>query len=634
MITLSEPEIQSCNPALRRRFGLAHECAAAGICILVVTLLSVLPHLIAWVMSGHPYSVYENDDYSIYAPIASDAYFNHPSRISDPFSPGDRPTYFPSLMFVPGVLLAKAFGIGPLGVQFFWRLLAGVGLSAGGYALARHHLGRPWLSSVLVLFLLCDIGFSWRLPVVRQFLMVLQSVVGPWPSLPMSLRFKGGDDEFHSHLRVINPGLSLGFVWLHLFLLSRAREHPSRRSLVLSGLSFGLLFYVYFYYWTAVGLTLGLCWLFDACRRRVYFHTLWIGVLTGLPSVVSSVLFKRGASADWGPRVDLFLPIGRTSELNVPKLTILALALLLPWIWLRRRQFLPAWLLLFSAFLLSNHQLITGLQTESYHWSWCLLSPGFTFLLGLVAVDLIATRVRLARRVVLAASVLLVLHIGAGFWMRGITSIEFARSNRDMLTDYIAQRLSPDGPRLRPSATIAGDQKFSQFAQILENQRALDSPGLMFSPFTDNATWNERSVLNAFLLGYDSAAFEESQYRARRDMAQNEGFAKGPWVRDPALGRERIRSRLALYDKISRTPDEALRRYGVQYVALPVGSPPPAYLARGWKPFQSGPKWAIWEREARVEPGLESISGVGPASPGLNLRSQDDLAGPLGQGIR
>ena len=75
-------------------------------------------------------------------------------------------------------------------------------------------------------------------------------------------------------------------------------------------------------------------------------------------------------------------------------MTLLALGLLLPWVWLRRRQFLPAWLLLASAFLLSNHQLVTRLQTESYHWTWCLLIPGFALFLGLVAADVVATRVR------------------------------------------------------------------------------------------------------------------------------------------------------------------------------------------------------------------------------------------------
>ncbi|MFO0954445.1 MAG: hypothetical protein U0835_25460 [Isosphaeraceae bacterium] len=579
--------------------GPATEIAAGALCIVVVSLLAVLPNLVGWALTARPYTLYDYDDYAVYAPIGADAYFNHPTRIADAFSFDDRPTYFPWLVFTPGVMLAKAFGAGPLGVQLFWRLLGGLCLSGGAYALARHHLRRPWLASGLVMLLLCDSGFNWRLPLVQQTLFACQSLSGAWAFLPSSLRLPP-PYEFHVHMRVMNPLVSLGFVWIHLFFLARARERGTWPSFVLSGLSFGLLFYVYFYYWTAAALTLAFGLALDPKGRRAYAHTLWLGAAVGLPQVVSSALFKRTASADWGPRVDLFLPIRRTSELNIPELTLLAAAALLPWICLRRRPLLPAWLMLASAFLLSNNQLATGLQIENFHWTWYLLTPCFTYLAGLVAADLVAARAPRVRGLAAVAWALLALHVASGFWLRGLTGLEFARGNRETVREYSAQRFGPGRPSFRPRSVIAGDRRFIQFAQVLENQRALFSPGLCFSPHTDNRTWDERIALNAFLGGQSRAEFEQWQDAAERRLVFDEyTFVghKGPWGRDPALGRERVESRLAFYDRCARSTEEAVRRYNVRYVALAAGTPPPAYLSRGWKPLQAGSSWSIWERD-------------------------------------
>ena len=61
----------------------------------------------------------------------------------------------------------------------------------------------------------------------------------------------------------------------------------------------------------------------DAGHRRAYFHTGWIGGLIGLPAIVAGAMLKKGPS-DWLLRTDNFLPIARLSELEFPKLALIA----------------------------------------------------------------------------------------------------------------------------------------------------------------------------------------------------------------------------------------------------------------------------------------------------------------------
>ena len=108
---------------------------------------------------------------------------------------------------------------------------------------------------------------------------------------------------------------------------------------------FGLLFYVYFYYWTAAGLALVLAWALDAGHRRVYFHAGWIGGLLGLPGVVSDFFLKQHLSPDFFVRCDRLVPIGRFTELVLPKEMLVATVLGLIWVLFRRRDLIFVWAL-------------------------------------------------------------------------------------------------------------------------------------------------------------------------------------------------------------------------------------------------------------------------------------------------
>src|SRR5262249_42862777 len=152
---------------------------------------------------------------------------------------------------------------------------AGLMLFGGAYLLARHYLARRWAAAAVAVLVATDVGLCHRnlVPLEHQLGLATRMVRGeawwPWPG--------PGLPEIPTQFRIINPGVSLGFLWLSLLLLARARAVPGRSRTVQAGLGFGLLFYVYFYYWTTVGLTLALGSLLDVGRRRVYLHVAWIG---------------------------------------------------------------------------------------------------------------------------------------------------------------------------------------------------------------------------------------------------------------------------------------------------------------------------------------------------------------------
>ena len=64
---------------------------------------------------------------------------------------------------------------------------------------------------------------------------------------------------------------------------------------MLSGFAFGLLFFAYFYYWTAAGLALLIAIVVDRVRWRTYFHTGWIGALVGTPKLRTNVVHPQSS---------------------------------------------------------------------------------------------------------------------------------------------------------------------------------------------------------------------------------------------------------------------------------------------------------------------------------------------------
>ena len=382
---------------------------------------------------------------------------------------------------------------------------------------------------------------------------------------------------------------------------------PSRGRLLASGVGFGLLFHVYFYFWTSACLGLALAWLLDAGHRRVYFHTGWIGGLIGLPAIVAGAMLKKG-SPEWLHRTDNFLPIARLSELEFPKLALVAVPLTFAWVMLRRRDLLHLWALTLAGLLLLNHQVVTGLQIQNFHWTY-VWGPG----------DLAPARpARLGRADAAGpwppalASALLRWPSPSGGRRRALAP--GVRGDPDRLDgecvgDIPRLSVAAARPRGRPAGARTGSSPgtpgFVAASSIFENQRSLAQYPAMYSP----AHRRRRVVPSGSRWRPSSTARAGPSSNGAKARGLAAGW--GPWSgdRDPALRSEELARRLRSYDAVAADPAEARS----------------AAMAS-----------ATWA-SAPAPPCPRSIRGVSrrrssPAPPGTSGRSPDDGPGGVPAG--
>ena len=557
-----------------------------AVCVVFGLVMALLPALIQRLVLGSMIWIGNGDELFMLA-LGSQAYFNHPLYLSDPVLVSGGVSLFRQLPLLPGVWLAWLLGMGPLGIDVCWRILAGLSLGATWYFLIRQFVARPWVATCLVLVLLADVGLLGAGLFFRQ----MQATTAMLRQSPNLI----GGDFLHAEWRVATPALTMAYFLLNLWLVTRARQMPTRRSLALSGLSFGLLFHVYPYFWTAAAAALALAFLIDHGHRRVYFWTGVIGVLIGSYRLFYDMMLKRTTAPDWLVRSDKFVHVAPFTDLKPPIVASLVLVIGLVWIWTRRRDLIYVWAMGAVGVVLFKHHVLTGLNIENYHWLYVWGPCGSLLLLVLIV--LLLPRRRPYAQLALGGLVIVCLADAAlGVALRAAESLQ-AKAGLELVTachEYQLQRIDSGVDRLAPNCMAAGDFQFTNFASILENQRPLDNYWVFLSPQVTDAEWDQRVALNDYLLGWDRTTFEAAQRAAFQLRAGEGGW--GPWTRDADDGNRRIASRLAAFDAVVKDPESALKRYGVRYVGLRTRVPP-AHLATGkWTCIQQGPFWQVWER--------------------------------------
>ena len=238
--------------------------AASGLAVLAAAgiLLAVLPHAVAWAATGRARYLADGDEL-LYRAWSRTALRHGEPRLTDAVHPRSGPMMHPWLIFVPPALLARGLGLGINGLAILWRVLAGAGVALGLFAAVR--------------------------PAVRDRRVALGVAAAPHvrrrvplrPALPTRRRSadraaRGSDRFFEkvpevmAHLRVVPPGLALPFLLAHYGLVLRAQISGGSWPALGAAASFGLLFYVYFYFWTAVLAGAVLAWVLDPKGRRLY----------------------------------------------------------------------------------------------------------------------------------------------------------------------------------------------------------------------------------------------------------------------------------------------------------------------------------------------------------------------------
>ena len=348
-------------------------------CVLVGLVMALLPAIIQWCKIGSLIWIGGGDELFMLA-LGSQAYFNHPSYLSDPVLASGGTSLFRQLPLLPGVWMAWALDLGPLGIDVCWRILAGVSLPVTWYLLIRHCGPKPWVAAALTWILLVDCGLLGAGVIVRQAQAFFRMCTQGEHFLK--------EDFWHAEWRVATPALTMAFLLLNLWLVCRARRSPGRAAIALSGASFGLLFHVYPYFWTAASAALALALLIDRGHRNVYFWTALIGGAIGSYRIYWDMMLKRGTAADWLVRSDKFVQVSRFSDLKPPLVATLVLALGFVWIWRQRRDLIYLWTMALSGYLLFKHHVITGLDIENYHWFY-VWAPCCSLLMLLMIVSVL-----------------------------------------------------------------------------------------------------------------------------------------------------------------------------------------------------------------------------------------------------
>lgn len=548
-------------------------CLAAGLALVFTPALIWRLKTGTWVYINQRETIF-------YLRFAARAYYNHPWYLTDSMVRGGA-TFYPWLQFIPPVLIMRALGLGIFSFTLIWNLWAAIGLSVGLYFVYRRFIGSRRIAAGFTVYSLSDYGLCTSHPLIAQLRIVASALLHPrgFANIPWALLLQW---------RIPNPSLDLPFLFLQVITLGRARERPTTANIWMSALSFGLLFYMYFYLWTLAAAGLCITFVLDRAGRRVYAAVLCIGSAIGLPQVAHSFYVKHLMSAEALRRFGLFAPTPRLAYMTVPYLSILLVVLAGLWIWKSGRfDLIYLWSLLAGGILLSRSQIVTGIFLHGYHWDW-LWAP-FRMILVLVIGFAILKPVLKTRPIVtVACATFVALFFLSGVYLATIC-VTRTPSGIALINNYqryLAQRLRPNSVSLVPGSTIAGSENFCMLAAIAERQWPLSGFTIPRSLMIDDDEWEARTALNSYLLGIKKTQFKQLTKHL------SDWFWEGQTLE--------LATRAAFmrhYDEVARDPDRFIARFGVRYVVLPENGRRPAYLDTGWTLLQPGPYWQIWERK-------------------------------------
>ncbi len=556
------------------------------VCLLTGLTIVLIPPLIQWFRHGEAIWIANNDEL-FYLAVGSNAFHNHPAFLADPLQVSGGVSLYRQLPLLPGVWLAWLMGWGPQGIQALWQVIAGLSCGVMWYFLIRQFVSSRWIATAMTVVLMVDIGLISSVLFLRQALKFAAFLSGK-PDLVLN-------DFMFQQWRSATPALTMSYLLLNICLVTRARQNPTRWSLLFAGISYGLLFHVYPYYWTAATAALALAFLVDQGHRRPYLWTGLLGLPIGIVRIYFDVLLKLETPGDWLVRASKFVPTSRLADLRLPILGSLLLICGFFWIWKQRRELIYLWSMGYMGVVLFKHHAVTGINIENFHWVY-VWSPCCSLLLLLVIVSLLPLLGSKARLGVFCFLLLCLGDLLVGLTLRSVESMRAQSASREVSSfhDYRIQRISAGAPSLVPNSTTAGERQFVNYSCILENQRPLDNYWVALSPSITNLELDQRIALNAILLGQNRAAFETDQ-RVFFRVQEGSGCPSQPEARD---GERRVADRLAAFDQVARDPEMMLNQYSVRYIGLPVGQALPRYQKNlNWTRIQEGPFWQVWDRQ-------------------------------------
>ena len=495
-------------------------------------------------------------------------------------------TMYQSLQFVPAVLLARLLSLPALEINAIWHVwreslcrwpsTAFSSIGCDGLRQPRYLCNRN------VTRLRCPDSRAF----FTQALRLSQAAVNQLPIL-----YDGQD--LLGQWRFVDPAVGMPFFLLHVFFVESAVETPRGRKLsIAASISSALLFYLWFYYWTAAVGALLIAFILDRSARRVYATTLGSCVIAGLPAILVGLITKSLLKQEALSRIGFFASVPRLGYFLLPKVALSVLLITAVWIWCKpNRQGLYLWCVAFAALALSNNHIISGMDLREGHWRY-IWGTSLSMLVLVMLVQLSLNRFRTLRlTVVVVASVVLLIEFTSGMALR---IIEVKRSlNTQVVLDaykkFMFQGLLRAQQLFPLNAVVGGSEEFCNLASIVNGVRPLAGYAAFLSLGIGDREWESREALNAYLEGFSEQEFRNEADDMRRDYGWGESA-------DPRKGAIVAAGMMQEFARVASDPRLAIETFGVRYVAIQTTRIDPYYLKHGWSLIEAGPYWRIWER--------------------------------------
>ncbi len=547
---------------------------------LFALLISLLPNI----RSGTDYLA--DGDELLYRVWSRDIVLKGSFSLVDGVHKDSGPMMHPWLLFAPPAWLCRELGIGLRSIGILWRTLAGLGIVAGLYVIARTVLKGPWLATALAICLVCDAGMLFGQPGGRGLVIASTLIRG-------SNIYFDGEPYVMGHLRVVTPGLALPLLLVHFAGVLQARRGNGRLTTLAASLSFGLLFHVYFYFWTAALGTVLAAIVVDPAGRRLYFKVLLGGLILGGPVILSGMLIKSATPPDWLSRTDKFVPIDRLSELIIPwKVMALWLATT-PWVYLKRRELAYVWCFVAAGFGGLNSQVFTCRQFENFHWLMALGVAHTTLLVCLIAP---LVEHRLAGKWRWLFGLLVVFEVGLGLVLR---DLEGERTAETRYWAELRREIDREGFEYPPGSVLAGEVRLALLVAGDGDIYTLMSRLVEYSAKADDTELDERLILNLYLIGIpqDEA---ESMVMGSPGTLSREAHAQ----RDPIVARTQRDRRLKLIEQIYPDPLALINTYAVDLVIIEREASDAHLESLGHK-VKQGTRWNLWRLDRETMRSIE-----------------------------